>query len=51
MSTPRWRIPTAARSIAQAAVHCDRLVRLSKAAAKEATEAAAMHKQLAGVAR
>jgi hypothetical protein len=37
--------------IAQAAVHCDSLVRLSKAEAKEATEAAAMHKQLAGVAR
>lgn len=37
--------------IAQAAVHCDRLVKLSKDEAKEATEAAAMHKQLAGVAR
>jgi len=37
--------------IAQAAVHCDRLVQLSKDEAKEATEAAAMHKQLAGVAR
>ena len=37
--------------IAQAAVHCDSLVRLSKAAAKEATDAASMHKQLAGVAR
>jgi hypothetical protein len=37
--------------IAQAAVHCDSLVRLSKDAAKEATEAAAMHKQLAGIAR
>ena len=37
--------------IAQAAVHCDRLVELSRRAAKEATEAAAMHKQLAGVAR
>lgn len=37
--------------IAQAAVHCDRLVSLSQAEAKEATEAAAMHKQLAGVAR
>jgi hypothetical protein len=36
--------------IAQAAVHCDSLVRLSKDAAKEATEAAAMHKQLAGIA-
>ena len=35
----------------QAAVHCDQLVALSKDAAKEATEAAAMHKQLAGVAR
>jgi hypothetical protein len=37
--------------IAQAAVHCDRLVTLSKDEAKEATEAAAMHKQLAGIAR
>ena len=37
--------------IAQAAVHCDSLVRLSKAAAKEATDAAAMHKQLAAVGR
>ena len=37
--------------IAQAAVHCDSLVRLSKAAAKEATDAASMHQQLAGVAR
>jgi hypothetical protein len=37
--------------IAQAAVHCDRLVTLSRDSAKEATEAAAMHKQLAGVAR
>jgi hypothetical protein len=34
--------------IAQAAVHHDRLVALSRDAAKEATEAAAMHKQLAG---
>jgi hypothetical protein len=37
--------------IAQAAVHCDRLVTLSRDSAKEATEAAAMHKQLAGIAR
>ncbi|RPH49505.1 MAG: hypothetical protein EHM84_06385 [Lysobacterales bacterium] len=37
--------------IAQAAVHCDRLVALSRDEAKEATEAAAMHKDLAGVAR
>jgi hypothetical protein len=37
--------------IAQAAVHCDRLVSLSRDEAKEATEAAAMHNQLAGVAR
>jgi hypothetical protein len=37
--------------IAQAAVHCDQLVKLSREEAKEATEAAAMHKQLAGVAR
>jgi len=37
--------------IAQAAVHCDQLVKLSRDEAKEATEAAAMHKQLASVAR
>jgi hypothetical protein len=37
--------------IAQAAVHCDRLVTLSREEAKEATAAAAMHKQLAGLAR
>ena len=37
--------------IAQASVHCDRLVALAQKEAKEATEAAAMHKQLAGVAR
>ena len=37
--------------IAQAAVHCDRLVSLSKDEAKEATAAAQMHKQLANVAR
>jgi len=37
--------------IAQAAVHCDNLVRLSRDAAKEATAAAEMHKQLAGVVR
>jgi hypothetical protein len=37
--------------IAQAAVHCDQLVKLSREEAREATEAAAMHKQLAGVAR
>lgn len=37
--------------IAQAAAHCDSLVRLSKEEAKEATAAADMHKQLAGVAR
>ena len=37
--------------IAQAAVHCDNLVRLSKDAAKEATAAAEMHKQLAGIGR
>ena len=37
--------------IAQAAVHCDRLVTLSRDSAKEATAAAAMHKELAGVAR
>lgn len=37
--------------IAQAAVHCDRLVSLSRDEAKEATAAAEMHKQLAGTAR
>jgi hypothetical protein len=37
--------------IAQAAAHCDRLATLSRESAKEATEAAEMHKQLAGVAR
>ena len=37
--------------IAHAAVHCDRLIELSRDSAKEATEAAAMHKQLAGVTR
>jgi hypothetical protein len=37
--------------IAQAAMHHDRLVTLSRDAAKEANEAAAMHKQLAGIAR
>ena len=40
----RTRIP-------QAAVHCDLLAALSRDEAKEATEAAAMHRQLAGVAR
>lgn len=37
--------------IASAAVHCDRLVSLAREEAKEATAAAAMHKQLANVAR
>ena len=37
--------------IAQAAAHCDRLVRMGRKAAKEATELAAQHKQLADVAR
>lgn len=37
--------------IAQSAVHCDRLVALSRDEAKEATAAAAMHKQLASVVR
>jgi hypothetical protein len=37
--------------IAQSAAHCDRLVALSRDSAKEATEAGAMHKQLAGIAR
>ena len=37
--------------IAQAAVHCDRLVTLSRDEAKEVTAAAEMHKQLATVAK
>ena len=37
--------------IAQAAVHCDRLVTLSRDEAKEAAAAAEMHKQLATVAK
>ena len=37
--------------IAQAADHCDRLARELRDSAKEATDAAAMHKQLAGSAR
>ena len=37
--------------ISQEAAHCDRLAALSRDEAKEATEAAAIHKQLAGVAR
>ena len=37
--------------IAQAAVHCDRLVTLSRDEAKEAAAAAEMHKQLATVSR
>jgi hypothetical protein len=37
--------------IAQAAAHCDRIVTVSREAAKEATAAAEMHAQLANVAR
>ena len=37
--------------IASAAVHCDRLVTLSRDEAKEANAAAARHKDLAGVVR
>lgn len=37
--------------IAQAAIHCDRLVTLSREEAKEATAAAEMHKQLANAVR
>ena len=37
--------------IAQAAVHCDRLIELSRDLATEANAAATMHKDLAGVAR
>jgi hypothetical protein len=39
------------KRIARAAAHCDRLVALSRDSATEATEAATMHKQLAGAAR
>jgi hypothetical protein len=46
-ATPPQRIPYRGTKIAQAAVHCDSLVRLSKAAGKEATDVAAMQKQLA----
>jgi hypothetical protein len=44
-------LPRSPGGAAGAAVHCDRLVKLSQDAAKEATEASAMHKQLAGVSR
>jgi hypothetical protein len=37
--------------IASAAAHCDHMVALSRDAAKEATAAAVMHKDMAGVAR
>jgi hypothetical protein len=37
--------------LVQAADHCDRLARQLRDSAKEATDAAAMHKQLAGIAR
>jgi hypothetical protein len=37
--------------VASAAAHCDRIVTLSRDAAKEAIAAATMHKDLAGVAR
>lgn len=37
--------------IAAAAAHCDRMVRLSRDAAREANAAAVMHKDLAGIAR
>jgi hypothetical protein len=37
--------------IASAAAFCDRMVTLSRAAAKESTAAATMHKDLAGIAR
>ena len=40
-------VPAGTR-LAGAGVHCDCLVALSREAAKEATETAAMHKQLAG---
>jgi hypothetical protein len=39
------------RTIHVRLVHCDTLVRLSKDAAKEATSATEMHRQLAGIAR
>lgn len=37
--------------IVQSAAHCDRLASLGRDSAKEATEAAAMHKQMAGIPR
>lgn len=37
--------------IASAAVHCDHMVRVSREAAKEATAAATLHKDLAGIGR
>lgn len=37
--------------ISQAAAHCDRLAMLTRESAKEATAAAAMHRELAGIAR
>ncbi len=37
--------------IASAAVHCDHMVRVSREAAKEASAAATMHKDLAGIGR
>jgi hypothetical protein len=46
-----WALTYRGTRIAQAAVHHDRLATLSRDSAKEATEAAAMHKQLAGIAR
>lgn len=44
-------LPRSPAGAAGMAVHCETLARLSRESAKEATEAAAMHKQLAGTAR
>ncbi len=44
-------LPRSPGGAAAAAVHCDHLVALSQAAAKGASKAAAMHKELAGVVR
>jgi hypothetical protein len=51
MATAYRGLPRNPGWAAAAAAHCDRLVTLSRSAAKEAAGAAAAHKQLAGAAR
>ena len=51
MSSAYRGLPRSPGWAAGAAAHCDRLVTLSEESANEATGAAAMHKQLAGVGR